>query len=83
MKRFAVAAGSMVLVAGMSCAWVLQHHRDNLLSSSAPPAAASLRAVAPGAKDSRRLLSKIAQLPLSFEENRGQFDPRVKFATRG
>jgi hypothetical protein len=83
MKRFAVAVGSMVLVAGMICAWGLQHHRHNLLSSSAPPAAAALRTMAPGAKDSRRLLSKIAQLPLSFEENRGQFDPRVKFATRG
>jgi Bacterial Ig-like domain (group 3)/Beta-propeller repeat len=83
MKKFAVAAGSIVLVAGIMCAWVLPHHRHNLVASSLQPASLLLRTAAPGANASQRLLSKIAQLPLSFEENRGQFDPHVKFATRG
>ena len=84
MKRFAVAAVAVVLVAGLICAWALQHRRHSLAaSSSRPGAAAALRAIASGTNDSQRLFSKVAQLPLSFEENHGQFDPRVKFATRG
>ena len=84
MKRFAVAAVAVVLVAGLICAWVLQHRRHSLAASSAHPgAAAALRTIASGTNNSQRLFSKVAQLPLSFEENRGQFDPRVKFATRG
>ena len=84
MKRFAVAAVAVVLVAGLICAWVLQHRRHILAASSSRPSAASaLRTIASATNDSQRLFSKVAQLPLSFEENRGQFDPRVKFATRG
>jgi len=76
MKRFAVASVAIVLVAGLICAWTLQHHRHSLVASSARPAAAApLPMVTAGAGDSQRLFSKVAQLPLSFEENRGQFDP--------
>src|ERR1700679_1673567 len=85
MKRFSIAAVAVVLVSGLICAGMLVHHRHSLVASSAHPAvvAAPLRTMARGAGDSQRLFSKIAQLPLSFEENRGQFDPAVKFATRG
>ena len=36
-----------------------------------------------GAHSSQRIASLYARLPLSFELNRGQFDPQVNFAARG
>src|SRR5256886_6015932 len=39
--------------------------------------AASVRA------DQKRMRMALGQLPLSFEMNRGQFDPQVRFASRG
>ena len=35
------------------------------------------------AANSKSIASKLGQLPLSFEENRGQFDSHVKFLSRG
>src|ERR1700730_6353079 len=33
--------------------------------------------------DQKRMRMALGQLPLSFEMNRGQFDPQVRFASRG
>src|SRR5450755_1093745 len=81
MKRVLVAAIAIVLMAVCFGTWALRYHR-RVAADVAPPAA-SRYALGQGASNSQRLLSKIEQLPLSFEENRGQFDPQVKFATRG
>ena len=58
-------------------AWILPVYRR--------PSSISISRPAPGrpAGDPRRIVSKLGQLPLSFEENRGQFDSRVKFLSRG
>ncbi len=56
-------------------------------ASSAPPAAVSLAAfsspAAPGAMTMTRAAQTIGERPLSFEENRGQTDPAVRFLSRG
>src|SRR5207244_5053135 len=37
----------------------------------------------PNPADQKRLVESYGKLPLSFEANRGQTDPRVKFLSRG
>jgi hypothetical protein len=80
MKRAVVAAVAIVVVASFVGLLELRHHHQAQVASNR---ASTIRPAPGGARltgDSDRLLSKFAQIPLSFEENRGQFDPHVKFA---
>jgi hypothetical protein len=67
-RLLALALGSMTL-GGMAVA-----------SAAKPPSPPPARTSSPGAA---RLQSAYGKLPLAFEENRGQTDPRVKFLSRG
>jgi hypothetical protein len=83
MKRTVVAAVAIVVVAGFVGLLELRHHRQARVASNRASTIRPALGGAPVAGGSDRLLSKFAEIPLSFEENRGQFDPHVKFATRG
>jgi hypothetical protein len=52
-----------------------------LLEGITSPKAASSTPV--GEEERARVLEDFAEAPLSFEENRGQTDPRVRYLTRG
>ena len=83
MKKTSVSAVAVIVVVVLVGLWGLRHPRHADVASNIPSSSAPLRTQPQGAGASQRLLSKFAQIPLSFEENRGQFDPHVKFATRG
>ena len=48
-----------------------------------PPGTSSKALAASVRADQKRMRMALGQLPLSFEMNRGQFDPQVQFASRG
>src|SRR5947209_16861672 len=71
-----------ILMAAVSLAW--------LVAGSPTPARAMAASLTQGRAASASPLSTqeqsrraYGQLPLSFEVNRGQFDPRVRFVARG
>src|SRR5437762_9888167 len=55
------------------------------IARGVPPQSANNFSFTPvsSAPDLRQVRSAFAQLPLAFEENRGQTDPQVKFLARG
>jgi uncharacterized protein (TIGR03437 family) len=67
-----ISAGLMFTILTLSCGWLVQFQPVPL----APPAATAAPRNAPASQ-------VYAQLPLSFEENRGQTDRRVRFLARG
>jgi hypothetical protein len=71
MKSKALAGIGVALIAGL-CS-------SNLAAQSAPPAKDSISE----ATQKSRLAEGYGRLPLSFEVNKGQTDPRVKFLSRG
>jgi hypothetical protein len=76
-KNFLVACLVATILAIGIGGWALRRHRGASGVSLSTPA--PVRAIG----NSKWIASKLGQLPLSFEENRGQFDSRVKFLTRG
>jgi hypothetical protein len=82
MKKVLVAALFIVLVGLCVGSWELRHrkHPDVALKANV---SAPLRTPGQTSRDPQGLLRKFAQVPLSFEPNRGQFDSRVKFVARG
>ena len=58
----------------------LEYLEDRLCLSSLPPGGPLAQ---PDAATQARLSAAYGQLPLSFEVNKGQTDPRVNFLSRG
>jgi Beta-propeller repeat len=58
----------------------LEHLEDRLCLSAAPVGATAAQ---PDTANQARLSAAYGRLPLSFEANRGQTDPRVNFLSRG
>jgi hypothetical protein len=62
-------------------------NRESVTHSAALPASGgpstSTRILDPGSAAQSRVLQSYGKLPLSFEVNQGQTDPRVKFLSRG
>ena len=77
LARGAAVVGVLVLE------WVSSGH--GLLPSSPPIAApqAAARPAIPDRNERGQVVSTLAQLPLRFEANAGQFDEGVRFAARG
>jgi Bacterial Ig-like domain (group 3)/Abnormal spindle-like microcephaly-assoc'd, ASPM-SPD-2-Hydin len=82
MKKVLVAALVIVLVGLCVGSWELRHRNHPDVASKAN-VTAPLRTLGQTSRDPQGFLRKFAQVPLSFEPNRGQFDPRVKFVARG
>jgi hypothetical protein len=75
-------AGSLALV---KRGWVMERvSRSVVLGLTVIlPAVSASAATAPQRTEARRLVASVARLPLRFEPNLGQTDPRVRFLARG
>src|SRR4029434_4471008 len=82
LKHLPIFGVSLILVLSVALSWTLFSSRA---SESAP--ATNLNHATRSKTRSGRTRENMAdiyrQLPMSFEENRGQTDPQVKFSSRG
>lgn len=83
MKKVSIVTVAIALAGLFLSTWVLRHHAPAHVTSNLRDKLGPALRAQHSLRSDQRLLSKFAQLPLSFEENRGQFNPHVKFATRG
>ena len=80
-----IGASLFVTLALMTLTYLLLPNGSSI--GAAPrlqPPGTNTRALAASARaDQKRMRATMGQLPLSFEMNQGQFDPQVRFASRG
>ena len=65
----------IALLSVMALLLVMPNRHDALLNHAQP--------AKPDQANQQRLVESYGKLPMSFEANRGQTDPRVKFLSRG
>ena len=65
----------IALLSVMALLLVMPNRHDALLNHA--------QSARPNPADQKRLVESYGKLPMSFEANRGQTDPRVKFLSRG
>ena len=87
LRLLGLLACTAMLISGTFGALAL-HAQSQLPSASTRPpstslASAAITAPTPGQQGARRPWSSYGQLPLAFEPNAGQTDPRAKFISRG
>ena len=78
-RRICFSAVKALFVFGVASTWA--HAATPATAANSGPARARLGQ--PDSAAQARILESYGKLPLSFEENRGQTDPHVKFLSRG
>jgi Carboxypeptidase regulatory-like domain/Beta-propeller repeat len=77
-------ASLLFTLALIGSTYLLLPNGDSVGAAPQMPQGLSSKALNASARaDQKRMRMAIGQLPLSFEMNRGQFDPQVQFASRG
>jgi carboxypeptidase family protein/beta-propeller repeat-containing protein len=76
---------SLLFTLALICStYLLLPNGDSVGAAPQMPQGISSKALTASAKaDQKQMRKALGQLPLSFEMNRGQFDPEVQFASRG